>query len=311
MTAVDERAAWLAWRAGGIGASDIGIILGLSSYGSPWSLWAEKSGLIEREDTSDNQRLRIGHRMEAVLAAEFHDMTGLYVAGEQTWCTHHEHKWARCTVDGFVIEGPDGTEPIGVVEFKTDAHFGWEEIPPAYVAQVRWQMFVTGLTRAWLVVMFAGFRVEVFEIAHDPADEAFMLERAAEFWQWVGTGTPPPLDGHDATADAIAAMWPAQVPDTVLVADDTLTHLLDSRAALKARISEDQKVVDQLDNEIAAAIGDNETVEVDGRPAWSYRAQSRTSLDTKALKSAHPELDLEPFTKQSTYRVLRPIKEKK
>lgn len=311
MTAVDTRTTdWLAWRAAGIGASDIGAILGLSTFASPFSLWAEKSGMLPAQD--DTPRLRIGRRMETVLAAEFTDMTGLHVAGEQTWITHRDHPWARATVDGFVVESPDSdvTDALGVIEFKTDGRFGWPDgIPANYLAQVRWQMACANVDHAWLVVMFAGFRVEVHDVARDIDDETFMLERAAEFWQHVADGTPPPVDGSDATAHALAAIHPTETPGVTLDADPDLVELLARRSAIKARITADEKVVKALDNELTALIGDAETIRIDGTPAWTYRAQTRATVDRAALESAHPDIAA-AFTRTSTYRVLRPATKK-
>lgn len=309
MNAVDTRTAdWHTERASGVGASDIGAILGLSTYASPWSLWAEKSGLLPAQE--DTQRLRIGRRMEAVLAAEFHDLTGLWVAGEQTMCRHPEHHWQRATVDGFVVESEESSiaDALGVVEFKTDSRFGWDEIPAAYRAQVLWQMHVTGTRNGWLCVMHAGFRVDVHEIAWDEADVDFMVERAAEFWQHVVVGTPPPVDGSGATRDAIAAVWPQHEPESVLEADQGLVEALARRAQLKAQVLTLDKQVGQLDAVIAAAIGTAETITLGGVPQWTYRAQERRTIDKTLLAEAAPTLDLAACERVSTYRVLRPVK---
>ena len=48
--------AWLEWRAGGVSASDVAILLGLSPYKTPWRLWAEKTGLV-RSEAELSQRL--------------------------------------------------------------------------------------------------------------------------------------------------------------------------------------------------------------------------------------------------------------
>lgn len=303
--------AWHAERATGIGGSEIGVILGLSSFESPFSLWARKTGLLPAGDP-ETARQRIGRRMEGVIAAEFHDATGLHVAGEQLMLRHPDHPWARASVDGLVVESPHSAidDAVGVFEAKTAREFGWTEIPPTYLAQCRWNAWVAGVDRAWLCVMFSGWRFEVFEIDQDPADVAFMVDRAAEFWAHVENGTPPPVDGHDATADAIAHLWPTETPDKAIDADPTLAEILAHRAAIKARVSADEKVLKGLDNELAALIGDAETIRIDGAPAFTYRAQSRTTVDRAALEAEHPAIAA-AFTRISTYRVLRPVKGKK
>ena len=279
MTALDltvEQANWLDWRRHGLGGSDIGALLGLSKWQSPWSLWADKLGLLA--DTETTARQRIGHRMEAVLAAEFRDHTGLYIAGEQTRCTSKAWPIARCTIDGYVCEDPDDGEPLGIWEAKTDAHFSWPDGPPAsYLAQARWNMMVTGTTACWLTVMFAGFRCETFEILQHQPDVDLMLDRAREFWQHIETGEPPPVDASDATTAAIGQAWPDHVSG-VRAELDTISELVAERVGRKAQAKVLDDLIAEIDNEIKVLLADAEVGTVAGEPVVTWRQQAgRTS----------------------------------
>lgn len=55
---------WLKWRALGITATDIPVILGLSPYKTPWQLWAEKTGRINPPDLSGNPNIQRGIALE-------------------------------------------------------------------------------------------------------------------------------------------------------------------------------------------------------------------------------------------------------
>lgn len=322
MTAVETHSQqWHEIRASGVGGSEVAGLLGLSRYASPWSLWAEKTGLIPAEH-EDNERLEFGREAEPYLAAMFHRRTGLHVAGQQMMVRHPEHGFARATLDGLVFApipeehvpfGPR-SDALGIVQFKTWATRGWPDgIPPAIRAQTIWEMACAGLRHAWVGVLFSTFRFEVFELPWDDdveADWQFMLAAATEFWRHVEDGTPPPVDGSDATADAIAHLWPTETPDKAIDADPTLAEILARRAAIKARVSADEKVLKGLDNELASLIGDAETIRIDGAPAFTYRAQSRTTVDRAALEAEHPAIAA-AFTRISTYRVLRPGEGKK
>lgn len=287
---------WHAWRSEGVGGSDIAALLGLSSFSSPYKLWCEKVGLLP--PTESTPRQRIGQRMEPVLAAEFHDATGLWIAGSQTWCEHAEHRHRRCTVDGFVYDSLhdptlDGIQ-LGTWEAKTDGRYGWPDGPPANIrAQCVWQMGVTGVEHCWLTVMFAGFRCETFEIDWDAegakADWDLMCERADRFWfDHVCTGNPPPIDGSDATADAIATIWPEHTPGVAVDLDD-LAEQLTERADLKEAIKADKARLAELDNAIKARLADAELGTVAGVPLLTYRQQTRA----------------EHVVAESTFRVLR------
>ena len=310
--------AWRDWRRQGVGGSDIAALIGLSRYASPTSLFYSKLGLVDDHD--DTPRQRIGKRMESVLAAEFTDRTGLHVVEEQTWCQHPEYEWARCTVDGMVSERPVGAaeifEPIGVVEFKTDARFGWPDgIPPAIRAQVIWQMGVTQHLMAWVVVMFAGFQVEVHEIAWDAdaeADWVFMLAAAAEFWAHVEAQDPPPVDDHEATTEALTIIF--RDPAGMVDADDTSRALVRrlQEAKLATKVAEVEE--NRLGNELRAFLGDRTDL-IDGwttpkrgdpKPIVlaSWRPQTSKRLDVEALRNAEPEI-ADKFTITTPSRVLR------
>ena len=107
---MSDRTDWLAWRRSGIGASDVAGILGLSPWASPFSVWASK--IDDQADDHDNDAMEFGRRAEVMVAPWFADRTGLTVAGEQARCTHRDDTWKLCTVDGFVLDGPN-SDKIG------------------------------------------------------------------------------------------------------------------------------------------------------------------------------------------------------
>lgn len=274
---------WHHWRGQGIGGSDIGALLGLSSWTSPWGLWADKRGLIP--PSPETERQRIGKRMESVLAAEFHDSTGLVVAGEQTWCTFSEWPVARCTVDGFVVapDGPIEAQHLDTAalqatwQCKTDGRRGWDEIPPAILAQCRWEMGVTGLRAGWLTVMFSGWRIEHVEIPWDDEDWTYMLAAAREFWALVESGTEPEIDGSDATARALRAVYPAEVKGERADLADLREDIarLEEIKALQGAIAKLGDGAEVIENRIKARMRDAEIGTLDGEPVYVMRSVTR------------------------------------
>lgn len=324
---LDERA-WQEWRRGGVGGSEVAALLGLSSYDSAVSLYFRKIGLLDDEEREESERQRIGHRMERVLAEEFHDRTGLYVVGEQTWCEHPAAPHRRATVDGFASDSlvdramGHATDALGVVEFKTDGRFSWPDgVPPNIRAQVVWQMGVTGLEHAWVVVMFAGFKVEVFEIAWDAdaiADWRYMTELADRFWNDnVLAGVAPAMDDSDATTEALTWVHREIDPDALLDADDEGRRLVDAvQTAQRRRIASegDEK---RLKNELRAYLGEHTDL-IDGwtepgprskKPPQpnvlaTWRKHTAERIDTKAFRSAMP-ITAARFTTTTESRTLR------
>lgn len=322
----DARNDWLNWRRQGIGGSDVAALIGLSRYSSPTSIFYDKLGLLDASDES--QRQRIGKRMESVLAAEFQDQTGLYVVGEQAWCHHGVHPWARCTVDGFVADSPNGTDlelTLGNIEFKTDGRWAWPDgIPHNIRAQVTWQLGVTQQPRAWLVVMFAGFRVETFEIPWDDdaqADWLFMLDAARTFWiDHVLTGTPPPVDDHEATVAALTEIY--HDPEGMLDADDRARELVATVQRAMAITAAAEATEKRWKNELRALLADKTDL-VDGtkpgkrkddppqpRVIASWRTQESKRIDPELVRTLVPLELVEKVTTTTTSRVLRVPKAK-
>ena len=55
------RESWLAGRGGGIGASEVAGVLGLSTRNSPWKIWAEKvAGRSLDDDIAENEAAQWG-----------------------------------------------------------------------------------------------------------------------------------------------------------------------------------------------------------------------------------------------------------
>ena len=66
-----SREEWLAERRKSLGGSDMGAVLGLNKYRSPYAVWAEKTGLIG--ETPDNEAMRQGRDLEEYAACRFEE----------------------------------------------------------------------------------------------------------------------------------------------------------------------------------------------------------------------------------------------
>jgi putative phage-type endonuclease len=325
-----DRDAWLEWRREGVGASDVAGILGISPWASPWSIWADKMGLLPPEP--EDEAMSAGRWLEAAIGPWFTHETGLHVAGQQTWCSHPIATLARCTVDGFVFDGPRSvscvdcghawfdhrdrctwpgcrcseprteSEPLddalGLLEVKV-LGFGkrWDEIPAHYQCQGQWQMFVTGLDRVWFAVLM-GRRLDIHELERDQIDIDYMRDRVEAFWRdHVIAATPPPVDAHDATLRAIGAVYPIEAAGTSVEVDaEDLRQWQAAKTAVKLLKSDEKRYAAAIE----ATLGDAEVGTVDGQRAVTWRAQTRK---TTCRACGHVE-ESEPF------RVLRPVKTK-
>lgn len=302
--AATDRATWLAERRNGIGASDVAAIIGLSPWTSRYSLWADKAELLP-DNNKGSEAMEFGLRAEAMLAGYFTDRTGLYVAGEQMQCTHPEHGWMRCSLDGLAFDSPDAVsilDALAAVEFKTtsDGPDAWaEQVPLHYAAQATWTSIVTGFDTVMFGVLHLAFgrpTFRVYEFTPAADDKALLIREASSFWHdHVMTGVPPDTDGTDATTNALRAAFPG---DDDLDAIEAQADLVTAHARIvanKERIKTCEQIIADAENQIRAALGDHTALthgsDAKGKPIVlaTWKPSTRTGFDSKALLSDHPE----------------------
>lgn len=289
-----DRAAWLEWRRMGIGASDIAAIVGLSPWQSPYSLWAEKCNLVEGQ--AETEAMAHGRYAEHAIKAWFHDTHELVVVNDQMWCQHPDLTWARATPDGFLVEssatrwhaGEIPDEAIGLIEFKVADFKVWDEIPDQYQCQAQWQMFVTGQASVVFGVQH-GKRFVRYDLARDEDDIAYLRDAADSFWHdFVVAGVAPSVDHHQATSSALNHRW--QASDNSVDLDSEIALALEElrNAKLEQKWWDDHRA--HLENRVKEALGDASIGRVDGKVAVTWKSSSSERIDSKALRSAEPEI---------------------
>lgn len=95
-------------RATGIGGSDAAAILGLSNYGTPYSVAMEKvAGIKEARSEEEQERLDWGKALEPLIIAAFERKTGMRVQPGAAWVRHAEAPFIFANVDGLIAAGDD------------------------------------------------------------------------------------------------------------------------------------------------------------------------------------------------------------
>jgi len=306
---IADRASWLEWRRGGVGASEVAAIVGLSHFSgaTPMRVYLDKLGMLD--DGGPTEPMRWGQILEPAIAAAFEVDTGLYVRHAQVLVVDGDHPWRRATLDGLVYDNPCGIDPqlaLGVLESKTTGDDSWDDIPDAYAAQVCWQLGLTGHERAWVAVLHRGQRFRIHEVDAEPGAFAILCERVDAFWHdHVLARRPPDVAAVDL--DAVRDAWRTRIVDELeLEADDELAELARRWADAKAFARTAADAADALEAELRMRIGDAAALTVGGVSLVTCKAQRTPArLDEKALRSAHPELAAEFTRPTGTTRVLR------
>lgn len=321
------RPEWLQYRRQGIGASDVASICGLSTFGSPTAVYYEKIGVAA--DSDESEAMRWGRLLEAPIAAEFTERTGLHVVVPQCLVFADDAPHRRATLDGLVtesrcVDGPftgDATvlnlacgAALGTIQIKTTRDGSWDAdhggIPDRVAIQCQYEMGVAGLAHCWLAVLHGGQRLDIYELDFDPAVYQALCSIADRFWtEHVLAENPPPADSNPATTAALKGAFGDRADGTTVVLDEQTLYYAREWLPAKAALKDAEARVELIENRLRAALGEAETGCDEVGPVVSWKAQSSGArIDTKRLKVERPDIAAEYTPPPGVTRVLRAAK---
>lgn len=188
---------WHKNRRTGIGGSDIGTIMGLNPWESAFGLWAKRTGQIA-DPPVDNWSVKFGNAFEEPILK-------MWETENPEWEVFQTGTWRHPKFE-YLVANPDAlarhreTGEWVVVEVKTSRSF-WDDVPPAYRAQVMHYMDVMGCGRA-VIVAVAGWQWEERWIDFDQFECDVQRSAASRFWEHLTQVVQPEWDGSKATYEA-------------------------------------------------------------------------------------------------------------
>lgn len=290
------RQAWLQARSLGIGGSDIGALIGVSEYATPFDVFRAKTAVAgEVIDISDRPEIEWGHRLEEAVARKTADELGLVArTGGGLW-RHADHEVVVVTPDRIATKRRSWTG-VGVIEAKTvgagddDA---WHDggAPLSYQAQVQWQLGILGFDVGWLGCLVLGrardFHVVEVRFDRDWFDE--MVREAERFWtEHVLTGEPPMHDlDHPHTAELLKELHPRVVQPAMELPEDAPEWIENYRRA-KAEAERAEAELERAKNWFRMTLEDAGAGYIGDQKVVSFPEVHVTRIDTKKLRESHP-----------------------
>ena len=262
---------WDAIRSKGIGGSEIAAIVGLSPWQSKFSLWHQKRGTIGKQDV--NAGMRWGTLLEPVICHVWADLHPEFVALSAGTYRHEERTWQLANCDRLLIDAKEFWQnedvPSSFLEVKTahqyDAHewgTGPEDVPPYYRCQVLWYMDVLELPEAHMAVLIGGSDYREYVIRYNVDEAEWLREQGRLFWESVKADEPPPLDGSEATYEAVRRLHPEINGEDADLDPALYARYVDS----KALVEESAKAHRQAKSEVLDAMGQAKRALVDETP---------------------------------------------
>ncbi len=280
LAVIQRTPAWVEARERGIGASEAAAALGLSRWESPYALWARKCGLVPAPEPT--VAMQIGTALEPMIAGLYRAETGIALRRVNRLLRSKAHPWMLASLDR---RGADGR----LVELKWSARGdgygepGTDEIPDEVLVQVVQQMAVTGAASADVGVV-RGSRFDIYgPILRDPAAEQLVVEGTHDFWGHVERREQPPVDGSDATARALAAVYPKDDGEE-LVADAIGCELLRQLREETAIRDDAAGSIAELKAQLKSVMGPASALSAPGIGRVTYRATKNvTEIDWRAM----------------------------
>jgi putative phage-type endonuclease len=292
----EDEAEWLKNRTRGIGGSDIGPICGVSPFTSARQIYLNKTGQYDdsyKPGEAAQERMHFGHMLEPIVADEFAKRSGKLIIETNATLVHNEYPWALANVDRLIVDNQG--VPYGVLECKTTSEYNDDEwsqgdILLAYIYQLNWYLWVTGLTYGAFACLVGGNKFYYYEVfRNDELIKDTILPAAEKFWTYNVTGLHEPEMQAADTDFANSLFSSVKKNSEITLADDITNGLAATVFDCKAKIKELTSTMEEAQNRIKDRLKDNEIgYTKDFTIKWSPRSQMR--VDTDKFKTTFPEI---------------------
>lgn len=250
------REKWSKIRKDGIGGSDIGSIIGVNPYSSPFNVFIDKTTDYVK-DLSDNEAVYWGTTLEDIVAKEFEKRTGKKIAKVNAVLASVQTPFAYANIDRRIVGEKAGLECKTTNAFNSKE---WEnnEIPASYICQCQWYMYVTGYKKWYIACLIGGQKFVWKEIERDDELIGYMVERASEFWNNnVLKNEAPPADGSANCTEYIKEKYPEDNGEAIMLTGDYIS-LIDELMLLKNKKKAFEKDIAEIENQIKQYLGEAE-----------------------------------------------------
>lgn len=220
-------------RKNGIGGSDSSIIMGYSSYKTPYQLYLEKTGTITQEDEMTELQYW-GNALEPIIINRFAQENNVEVTFPDT-VYHPDYPFIFANLDGWIESEKAIVEAKCVNSFRrTEWDMASSDgIPLNYLIQIAKQCVITDASRGYCAVLIGGMEYKQFIYERDAALEALIIEADLSFWECVQKRIEPdPINTSDCRLK-FNTPHPDKVAQSTFKTGNALAKLMNVKMELK------------------------------------------------------------------------------
>ena len=226
----------------GIGASDTPIIMGYSSYKTPYQLYLEKTGILIPEQEITEQQYW-GNALEPIIIKRFAEENKVDITFPDT-VYHPDYPYIFANLDGWI------ESERAVVEAKSANSFQRKEwdmaltdgIPLVYLIQIAKQCAITNANRGYCAVLIGGMEYKQFIYERDKLLEDLIIEADKDFWRCVQNKIEPePISTSDCRLK-FPTPHPEKIMQSTFKTSQALTGLIQVKSSIKDLNDEEDKL---------------------------------------------------------------------
>jgi len=220
-------------RKEGLGASDSSIIMGYSSYKTPYQLYLEKTGAITQDDEMTELQYW-GNALEPIIIKRFAQENNVEVTFPDT-VYHPDYPFIFANLDGWIESEKAIVEAKCVNSFRRGE---WDMassdgIPLNYLIQIAKQCVITDASRGYCAVLIGGMEYKQFIYERDAALEALIIESDLKFWECIQKRIEPdPINTSDCRLK-FKTPHPDKIAQSTFKTSNALAKLINVKMELK------------------------------------------------------------------------------
>ncbi len=309
-------------RREGIGASDIGAIMGVDPFRTPHDVFMEKLGLADFEP---NEAMQTGNDIEEWIVTQRYTPL-MEKAGQKVGVIkparvlRPSFPYMYCHPDGLVVDRSvtldglywdrsDNDDTVGLpikkilcgVEVKNVGEYrgkefkepGTADVPLSYVYQCQYSMGITGLDRWDLAAFIGGNKFRLYHIQKDTALIKRIYGEVELFWQRVLNNDPPEIDGSQGCNQFLNKFYKpvdGECADITVEIDKVVRDYLALREKEKLVAAEILKHENVVCNHLKEA---EEMFGTDWKVTWKLpKSKQVTNWEALCMENLSPKADL-------------------
>lgn len=287
-----DRSEWLDARKGGIGASEVGTILGINPFSTPYQLWRLKMGIDPPKE--ENFAMRAGHYLEDAVARFYADETGAHIiqaSAEDFMYVDKDKPFMRVSPDRTYWEpGMRKSEANKrILECKTTQRSVTEDsVPQHWFVQLQMNLGVSGKELGALAWLIQGREFGFKHYALDREFFAFLEEQVERFWTDNIIGGKEPLP---YTVDDVMLKYPRHIEGKCIQAGEDILRNVERLKEVRDELKRFNDEKDSLEDSLKMSMLDAELLMDGDRVVATWKtAKDSQRFNAKRFTAENPEL---------------------